>query len=178
MEAAGAREAWVSARHQMHTMGGAIMGRDPETSVADANGAAHDIPNLHLAGSSLFPSTGVANPTFTINALAAKSAAHMLRAWGVLGDWDEAPELSPRPHQSKAHIQCSVIVMSELALDERAHIGLVLSIFWRIGIIARSNSILAPDKSIATLGGDFTATLVSEHSFGGNESFALSVVYT
>ena len=82
MEAAGACEAWVSARHQMHTMGGAIMGTDPETSVADANGAAHDIPNLYLAGSSLFPSTGAVNPTFTLSALAAKSAAHMLGVWG------------------------------------------------------------------------------------------------
>ncbi len=84
MEAAGARDAWVSGRHQMHTMGGAIMGTDPETSVADGNGAAHDIPNLYLAGSSLFPTTGAVNPTFTISALAARSAAHILGAWGSL----------------------------------------------------------------------------------------------
>lgn len=85
MEAAGARESWVGGRHQMHTMGGAIMGADPATSVADGNGATHDLPNLYLAGSSLFPTTGGVNPTFTLSALAAKSASHMLGAWGSFG---------------------------------------------------------------------------------------------
>ncbi len=85
MEAAGARDSWVSGRHQMHTMGGAIMGASPETSVTDGNGATHDLPNLYIAGSSLFPSTGAVNPTFTLSAMAAKSAAHMLGAWGSWG---------------------------------------------------------------------------------------------
>ena len=72
MEAAGACEAWVSARHQMHTMGGAIMGTDPETSVADANGAtslrvsvSEDERNAFWAGrKAAFPAVGRISPDY------------------------------------------------------------------------------------------------------------------
>jgi hypothetical protein len=41
------------------------MGADGDTSVANASGRSHDRPNLWLAGSSLFPTSGTANPTLT-----------------------------------------------------------------------------------------------------------------
>lgn len=57
-----------------HIIGTHRMGTDPKTSVTDANGRAHDHANLYLAGSGLFPTTGTANPTLTIAALALRTA--------------------------------------------------------------------------------------------------------
>jgi choline dehydrogenase-like flavoprotein len=57
-----------------HIMGTTRMGADGKTSVANANGQSHDHPNLWLAGSSLFPTSGTANPTLTIAALALRTA--------------------------------------------------------------------------------------------------------
>lgn len=83
-QAAGASEVWASGRAQMHTMGGAIMGRSVRSSVANSFGQTHDVANLFLAGSSLFPTTGAVNPTFTLSALALRSAQYMLRQWSSL----------------------------------------------------------------------------------------------
>jgi choline dehydrogenase-like flavoprotein len=80
-KAAGAYDVWTSRRAQMHTMGGAIMGRSAQGSVTDSYGKTHDLANLFIAGSSLFPTTGGVNPTFTINALALRSARHILDHW-------------------------------------------------------------------------------------------------
>ena len=57
-----------------HIMGTARMGADGDTSVANASGRSHDHPNLWFAGSSLFPTSGAANPTLTIAALALRTA--------------------------------------------------------------------------------------------------------
>ena len=55
-------------------MGTTRMGDDPRTSVTDADGRVHGLGNLWVAGSSLFPTGGWANPTLTIVALALRSA--------------------------------------------------------------------------------------------------------
>ena len=57
-----------------HIMGTYRMGADPRTSVVDAELRAHDHPNLFLLGSGTFPTTGTANPTLTIAALALRAA--------------------------------------------------------------------------------------------------------
>ena len=57
-----------------HIMGTTRMGEDPGTLVANTNGQSHDHSNLWFAGSSLFPTSGTANPTLTIAALALRSA--------------------------------------------------------------------------------------------------------
>jgi len=76
--AAGAQEVWQGARFGMHIMGGTVMGNDPETSVADSYGRCHELENLYLAGPGLFPSSGAVNPTFTLQALALRTAEHLL----------------------------------------------------------------------------------------------------
>jgi choline dehydrogenase-like flavoprotein len=63
-----------------HIMGTTRMGMDSKTSVATAQGQSHDHPNLWFAGSSLFPTSGTANPTLTIAALALRTADAMMRA--------------------------------------------------------------------------------------------------
>jgi choline dehydrogenase-like flavoprotein len=57
-----------------HIMGTTRMGVDRKTSVANARGQSHDHHNLWFAGSSLFPTSGAANPTLTIAALALRTA--------------------------------------------------------------------------------------------------------
>ncbi|MBB4666128.1 choline dehydrogenase-like flavoprotein [Microbacterium marinum] len=53
-----------------HMMGGARMGREARDSVVDSDCQIHDLDGAWVAGASVFPSGGVANPTFTALALA------------------------------------------------------------------------------------------------------------
>jgi hypothetical protein len=61
-----------------HLMGTARMGDDPRTSVVDRFGFAHDIPNLVIVDGSIFVTSGSANPTSTIVALALRAAEELL----------------------------------------------------------------------------------------------------
>jgi choline dehydrogenase-like flavoprotein len=56
------------------------MGLDPASSVVNADCRTHDINNLFIAGSSVFPTGGEANPTLTIVALAHRLAATVKKA--------------------------------------------------------------------------------------------------
>ena len=72
-EAAGAthiitQELWID--QPGHLLGTARMGDDPATSVVDSYGKAHDVDNLYIADGSIFVTSGSANPTCTISALA------------------------------------------------------------------------------------------------------------
>jgi choline dehydrogenase-like flavoprotein len=66
-----------------HHMGTVRMGTHPITSVADADGRAHDVPNLFLPGSGLFVTSAGVNPTGTIFALAYRTAEAIAREHGV-----------------------------------------------------------------------------------------------
>ena len=78
LEAAGAREVVQEPRFA-HLVGGARMGSDPKTSVVDKFGGAHDVPNLFICDGSILPTQGSANPGLTIQALAARTAEHLVR---------------------------------------------------------------------------------------------------
>lgn len=82
-QAAGAREVWPGGMATIHIMGGAIMGDDPTTSVTNSYGQTHDLANLFVLGSSLFPTSGAVNPTFTIHALTLRSADYVLANWST-----------------------------------------------------------------------------------------------
>ena len=60
-----------------HHMGGTRMSASPATGVVDADCAVHGLHNLHVAGSSVFPTGGWANPTLTIIAFALRLADHL-----------------------------------------------------------------------------------------------------
>lgn len=60
-----------------HTMGTTRMGTGPQDSVCDASQRVHGYDNLYLAGSSVFPTGGAANPTLTIAALSYRLADHL-----------------------------------------------------------------------------------------------------
>lgn len=57
-----------------HHIGTTRMHGDPGLGVVDANCRVHGMANLHVAGSSVFPTSGASNPTFTIVALALRLA--------------------------------------------------------------------------------------------------------
>ncbi len=63
-----------------HHMGGTRMSRDPRQGVVDADCRVHGMGNLYIGGSSVFPSTGFANPTLTIVQLALRLADHLARS--------------------------------------------------------------------------------------------------
>lgn len=60
-----------------HHMGTTRMHADPKQGVVDADCKVHGINNLFVAGSSVFPTGGYANPTLTIIALALRLADHI-----------------------------------------------------------------------------------------------------
>ncbi len=60
-----------------HHMGTTRMGVDPATSVVDADCRLHEVENVFVAGASVFPTSGCANPTFTLVALAIRLAGHL-----------------------------------------------------------------------------------------------------
>jgi hypothetical protein len=60
-----------------HHMGGTRMGTDLASSVVDANCKVHGMDNLYIGGSSVFTTSGHANPTTTITALAHRLGAHL-----------------------------------------------------------------------------------------------------
>lgn len=81
VRAAGARSAWSGPMASGHVSGGTIMGREPAHSVCDSYGRAHDVPNLFIAGSGLFPQSGGTSPTFTLHAVALRAAEHLAENW-------------------------------------------------------------------------------------------------
>jgi choline dehydrogenase-like flavoprotein len=81
MTAAGAGEVWTGPPGSMHIMGGTVMGTSAANSVTNGYGQLHDITNLVIAGPGLFPTSGGVNPTFTVHALAARSAQRLLATW-------------------------------------------------------------------------------------------------
>lgn len=61
-----------------HMLGTARMGDDPQTSVVDRDGCAHDVPNLWVVDGSVWPTSAAVNPTATIAAVALRSAERLL----------------------------------------------------------------------------------------------------
>jgi choline dehydrogenase-like flavoprotein len=67
-----------------HLLGTCRMGNDPERSVVDQWGRAHDVPNLYILDGSVFVTSAGLNPTATICALALRSVHHMLEHRGEI----------------------------------------------------------------------------------------------
>ena len=59
-------------------MGTTRMSAAPDTGVVDSDCAVHGYTNLYIAGSSVFPTSGWANPTLTILALAHRLKDHLV----------------------------------------------------------------------------------------------------
>ena len=68
---------------QAHHMGTTRMNADPDSGVVNAELRCHEVANLYMAGSSVFPTFGFANPTLTIVALCLRLAAHLRQRKGA-----------------------------------------------------------------------------------------------
>ena len=60
-----------------HHMGTTRMHDDPKQGVVDRNCRVHGVDNLYVAGSSVFPTSGAANPTLTLLALTLRLAEYL-----------------------------------------------------------------------------------------------------
>ncbi len=60
-----------------HHMGTTRMHDDPKQGVVDRNCRVHGVDNLYIAGSSVFTTSGAANPTLTLVALTLRLADHL-----------------------------------------------------------------------------------------------------
>jgi choline dehydrogenase-like flavoprotein len=77
LDAAGA-EATFTASDTAHLMGACRMGSDPSTSVVDRDCAAWDTPGLYICDGSVFVTSSASNPSLTIQAIAARTAEHLV----------------------------------------------------------------------------------------------------
>ena len=60
-----------------HHIGTTRMGESADDGVVDRNLKVFDLDNLYVAGSSVFPTTGITNPTFTIITLSIRLGRHL-----------------------------------------------------------------------------------------------------
>jgi len=71
-------DAWpTNVRGAHHHIGTTRMHDNPRRGVVDRNARVHGLSNLFVAGSSIFPTGGYANPTLTIVALSLRLADHL-----------------------------------------------------------------------------------------------------
>ena len=75
------REEWMSVMDWgNHHLGTTRMSFDPKSGVVNADCQVHDVHNLFVAGSSVFPTYGASNPTLNLVALTLRLADH-LKSW-------------------------------------------------------------------------------------------------
>lgn len=68
---------WRGLQHGSHHIGTTRMSDAPAGGVVNRHCQVHGVDNLFVAGSSVFPTCGMANPTYTIVALALRLAEHV-----------------------------------------------------------------------------------------------------
>jgi choline dehydrogenase-like flavoprotein len=73
---------WQYVTFASHHVGTTRMGVSSKEGVVDAQGTVFGIPNLCVAGSSVFPAAGVSNPTWTIVALALRLGDRIAESLG------------------------------------------------------------------------------------------------
>ena len=81
LEAAGAYEVVIAPLIRetgWHILGTCKMGMDPATSVVDAWGCCHEVPNLFIFDGSIWPTSSGMNPTATIAAMSLWCAEHLV----------------------------------------------------------------------------------------------------
>jgi choline dehydrogenase-like flavoprotein len=63
----------------IHEMGTARMGRDPKTSVLNANNQVHAVPNVYMTDGACMTSSACQNPSITYMALTARAVDHAVK---------------------------------------------------------------------------------------------------
>jgi choline dehydrogenase-like flavoprotein len=84
LKLAGSNDIMESPIFSQHMMGGTIMGSNESDSVTDSYGRVHGMQNLYIGGASLFPTSSSVNSTYTIHALADRSARFIAKNWSQI----------------------------------------------------------------------------------------------
>jgi choline dehydrogenase-like flavoprotein len=81
---AGTRDDWRTSFTSLsrHHMGATRMSTSPSGGVVDEYGRVHNVANLYLAGSSVFPTSGLCNPTLTLLALGYRMGDRLIASHG------------------------------------------------------------------------------------------------
>ena len=64
-----------------HAYGGTRMGDNADTNVVNRWGMSHEVPNVGVLGASVMGTSGARNPTHTVQALAWRTAEHLVKNW-------------------------------------------------------------------------------------------------
>ena len=67
-----------------HAYGGTRMGDKRDTNVVNRWGFSHEVPNLGVLGASVMGTSGAHNPTLTAQALAWRTADHLVKNWRAI----------------------------------------------------------------------------------------------
>jgi gluconate 2-dehydrogenase alpha chain len=68
-----------------HAYGGTRMGDNADSNVVNRFGFSHEVPNLGVLGASVMGTSGARNPTLTSQALAWRTAEHLVKNWNKIG---------------------------------------------------------------------------------------------
>jgi choline dehydrogenase-like flavoprotein len=79
LEAAGAWRVQAGPVSSAHPMGTVRMGHNPQSSVLNSYCQSHDIPNLFVTDTSVFPTGGGVNITLTAMAITLRATRHMIQ---------------------------------------------------------------------------------------------------
>jgi choline dehydrogenase-like flavoprotein len=87
-----------------HQAGTCRFGTDPATSVLDVDCKAHEIDNLYVADTSIFPSIGAVNPALTAIANGIRVGEHIAQRLGAAGGtaWAPAQRTASATHPASA----------------------------------------------------------------------------
>ncbi len=78
-------EDWPVSRDSAHHIGTTRMHASPQHGVTDPHCRVYGVQNLYVGGSSVLPTSGYANPTLTLVALAIRLAEHLKRFYRLNG---------------------------------------------------------------------------------------------
>jgi choline dehydrogenase-like flavoprotein len=91
-----------------HQAGTCRFGTDPATSVLDVNCKAHELDNLYIADTSVFPSIGAVNPALTAIANGIRVGEHIAERLGASGAWAPAQRSAPAQGTPSPHTATAV----------------------------------------------------------------------
>ncbi len=96
-----------------HQAGTCVMGTDPAASVVNTDCRAHEVENLYVVDTSVFPSIGAVNPALTAMANALRVGDHLLDRMGVPSTVGAAARSSLSPVSPRSHAQLEWILVAQ-----------------------------------------------------------------
>lgn len=141
-----------------HPSGTTRMSADPRTGVVDEQCAVHGVDGLFVAGSSVFPTNGHANPTQMIVAMAVRLADEVKRR--LADDRANRPPAGPEPVQRVGQADRQMLPSTNLRSDDQRPTVLVTGASGKVGraltplLLQRGFAVRALTSRMRVLGDD------------------------